>query len=201
MLDHPQAGMLARLTLLDELTFYRMEEELLRTLPGSERYKELERSKDGLARRYAERLEALEKLNPWTEETNRAEGFRLVLSEIIKGYQEYYSKKQNRLFDGFMTLAEIEVECRQAVQVPEPQYRAGIAVMVNAARAGLWDPNWQLKIPFKFLRRLDVTWKKTMAEVADEQGLPLVDLLDNGPAGEFPPLETLAVTEAEEDKD
>ncbi len=190
MLENAMSGELARLTLQDVLLLRRIEQQLLRKEPGTEAYKELKREKEVVAKQYQERLAQLNEVNPWTESVTQAEAARGMLSDFIKGYQEYYGQKENHLIDGLMTTLELEVECRRSVQVPDAQYRGSLTLLVNSARVGLFDPKWKFEVPDKVVRRFDIAFTEALNRTLDEQGSPKVDLMNETEEGEYPELES-----------
>jgi hypothetical protein len=109
--------------------------------------------------------------------------FNAVLSDITRAVQEYCARNDTRLIDGIFTATEILVECRCSVQAPEPRYRAGLIVYLNAAKAGLWDRHWQPPFEFPALKRLDAAWKAAALAAGEESKTP--DLEQDGPAGEY----------------
>lgn len=191
MLENPLTGELARLALQEMLFLRRFEGEILKQLPGTTQYKELTGAKDALAKRFQERLETLNELNPWLETISQAEQARGMLSDFIRGYQEYQSKGSNQLLMGLATALEVEVECRRCVQVPDPQLRGSLILLVQSARANLWDPKWKFNIPDRLIARFDRAFTAALNVALDEEGAPKIDLMSDDPvAGEYPELES-----------
>jgi hypothetical protein len=186
MLDDKVAGALARQALLGELNMRRLEMASFQHAPGSKDWQTSQRNYEAASDRYRNLIKELNAFFPLAAAIAYKNVFKGQLSDLICGYQEYYANGDNRLFDGMFTALEIQVECRRSVQATEPQYRASLPVMVNAAKAGLFDPKWKLQFSPRQLARLDAAWKKAFVEGEESDGVMPVDLMKED--GEFPPL-------------
>lgn len=192
MLDDTVGGPQARQLLLAHLNMRRCELETFTHKPNSTQWKTAQSDYEKAARLYNQRLEELGAIFPLASIIAQKEVIKTHFAAIIEGYQEYSKKGETRIFDGLMTLMEIQVESRRSVQLPVPQYRMGIAVMVNAARAGLWDPNWKLDYTNGQLKKLDAAWRKAYVEADEAAGGTLTDMTSTDPVnGEFPPVQNL----------
>ena len=68
----------------------------------------------------------------------------------------------------------------RSVQQPEAQYRAGLVVYLNAAKAGLWDPHWRSQFKPIQLKRLDAAWRAAGDAISEEMKEKLPDLEGDG---------------------
>jgi hypothetical protein len=83
----------------------------------------------------------------------------------------------------------MQVEMRQSQQIPEPRYRLGLVAHVNAARAGLFDPNWRPMFTDRQLKKLDAGFKEALVRVGEDAGEGLPDLESDRPGeGEYEPI-------------
>lgn len=111
-----------------------------------------------------------------------------VLGTITQALLDVATRNDTRLVDGIYTATEIQVECRRSVQMPEPRYRAGWVVVMNSAKAGLFDPNWKPPFDERMTARMDAAWKAAYMEAARGEALP--DLEADGPGSEYADLKT-----------
>ena len=178
VLKLPNTGELTRQVLLKELMLRRCENEVLtgtvaeRTKAGSMR--------DSLEKDYRNQLEQLKALAPWMGEIEKGVNLRGVRSDLIEGIKQYQALDDHRLLDGVFTALEIMVECRRSVQAPDVRYRAGLVLHLNAARAGLMNPEWRPLFKPSELARIDRAWASAYAAAAAEAGATLPDLESGG---------------------
>lgn len=97
---------------------------------------------------------------------------------------------ETRLVDGLFTAAEVQVLARMSVQNPTPRYRMGWVVLMNSAKAGLFDPNWKPPFDDKFSKLLTDAWNTSFAAGAKESGMALPDLEQDGPGSEYADITT-----------
>jgi len=137
---------------------------------------------------YSEQMVKLDKLAPWSNALTSKYNFKGVVSDITAAYQAYYANQDNLPRDGIFTATEIEVECRQSVQSPEPRYRAGLVVYLAHCKASLYDPNFKPQFTPRQLGKLDAAWKAAFVAAGADAGEPLPDLEKEGPTAEYPTL-------------
>lgn len=137
---------------------------------------------------YREQIDQILEKAPWASNIVGKYSVTGQLSEVTKSIQDYQSRGDTRLIDGMNTAMEVRVLCRRSVQTPAPQYRAGLVTFVSAAKAGLWDNNWQSPFERAELKRVDDAWRETFVKLCQEQGAPLPDLETDGPESEHPEL-------------
>ncbi len=101
------------------------------------------------------------------------------------------------LVDGVFTADEIEALMRTCVEAPSPQYEPGVVLMINEAKARLWDPDFRPAMSPEVLGRLRRAWMAAEAEARKESGAPEISLLGDGPEDEYPDLALVAIEEAE----
>lgn len=186
LLRETMAGGLARELLLQELRMSRLDQQLdAPGTRGAKDWRDLLKLRGELGDRYEALAKLLFEKCPWAAQVAGKVALKGNVSEITEGIRAYKARGCTQLLDGVHTALEILVQCRQSVQAPEPGYRAGVVVYLNAARAGLWDPHWTS--PFKpgELRRMTQCWSETYKEGARSDGDPLPDLVAGG---EYPPL-------------
>ncbi len=194
LLRETMAGGLARELLIQGLRMDRLDQEL--DAPDARRGSKDWRETLKLRGELGDRFETLAKLLfekcPWAAQVAGKVNLKGNLSEITEGIRAYRARGDTQLVDGIFTALEILVQCRMSVQAPEPKYRAGLSVYLNAARAGLMDPNWTSPFSPKQLRRITKAWSAAYLEMAREDGDPLPDLVEGG---EYEPLPTVVVVE------
>lgn len=192
MLRDPMAKGLAKLVLMTEVDMRRVEAVLhdpAQSKVGQDNWSKHIKLRQSLSDDYHKQLGELAKLCPWATQIAGKWSFVGTMSEITKAVQLWEANGDNRLIDGIFTATEIQVECRRSTQAPDPRYRAGLVVFLNAAKAGLWDPKWQSPFPEAKLRRIDLAWQAAMVAGSEAAGELVPDLEADGPEGEYPPLE------------
>ena len=188
VLNEKFASVLARNALMTELRIYQLDAFLNDTekcKTGESSWKANLKLRQELDGNYQDLLKQIRDLCPWAGAVAGKFAFAGVMSDVTKAIQEYAARNDTRLVDGIFTATEIQVECHRSVQVPDPRYRAGLVTYLNAAKAGLWDPNWKPAFEFSLLRRIDAGWKAGFVAAGDESGEKLPDLEQDGPAGEY----------------
>lgn len=217
MLDNPMAGELARSSVLNELELRRIEnrrmrtskqleeadrpregsaqsdEELSRVLMNKaalqKEYERLDKRQTELMDTYLGQLKELDKIFPWMAKAKGGADMKGVFSDLIAAHRDWYNKKDNQLADGIYTATEIEVLIRASQQAPEPQYRAGQVMYLNAARAHLFDGGWRNQFALLTLKKMDAGWRAAAIEAGQLSGEQLTDLLSDDPVkGEYPAL-------------
>jgi len=192
------ATVLARNALMTELRIRQLDDLLNdaeKCKPGLTEWKNVLKLRSDLDRSYQDALTQLKVICPWAGAVAGKHSFQGVLSDVTQAIQEFAGKGDTRLVDGIFTMTEILVECRRSTQMPEPRYRAGLVVFLNAAKAGLWDPNWnpgragQAYMTPGQLKKLDGAWKAALVAAGDEEGEAAPDLEVEGAAGEYPLIE------------
>jgi hypothetical protein len=182
---------LARDALMTVLQIRRLEEILqdpARSRVGSEDWRANMRLKREFSTAYQALVEQISKLFPWVTQVSGKVSLQGMLSEITLAMQNIAARGDSTLADGIFTALEIQVLCRRAVQAPDPAYRAGLVVYLNAAKAHMLDPHWQCKFSPGQLRRLDAAWKAAFVAAAESDGERMVDLESDGKDGEYPAL-------------
>ncbi len=189
MLDEPMAEPVAREALLNRLYLERIAVDMSRVPPTHPNFDKLSITKKSMEEALREQLEKLEGMFPEMGGVAGRVSFRAVISELNKGYRDYYGNSDNRLVNKIHTAAEMEVELRQSQQDPQARLRFGLNVAIIEAVQGLFDPNWRPKFKHAVLRKLDAAAKKAVDEARLASGEALVDLEADGPGGEYPELE------------
>lgn len=188
LLEEKLTSVLARNMLMTELQMHQLDEFLSdpeKSKLGTGEYRSNQKQKQELDKTYREQIQQLAKLAPWFSEVTGKHAFRDVLSDITRAIQEYHARGDTKLIDGMFTALEVKVECRRSVQA-SVRYRAGLVVWVNAAKAGLWDPNWKGNIPNAQLKKLDEAWRRAWNDLNASEPIP--DLEKEGKEGEYAPL-------------
>lgn len=155
---------------------------------GGKEWKDTLRLAEELAGNYNALIKEILDLFPAASNIAGKMALQPVCATITKAFQEFYARNDRRLIDGVFTATEVQVECRRSVQMPQPRYRAGLVVYLNAARQGLFDPRWKAPFTPAELARLDAAWKASYVAAAEAAGLAVPDLLADTPAGEYPDL-------------
>jgi len=191
LLEKMTAG-LARNALMTELQLRRLDEALSdpkKIKTGESEWRTAMKQRGDLDGTYNTQIAALQKLAPWATAIAGKYNLQGVMSDFTRAYQEFYATGEQTLVDGIFTATEIQVELRRSVQTPEPRYRAGLVVFLNAAKAGLWDPNWAGQFPPAQLKKLDAAWKAAAIAAGDESGERVPDLEKDGAEGEYEALQ------------
>ena len=191
LLAEPMTAGIARNALMTELQLRRLDEQMSDVQNGrvgSSGWQANMRLRSELDKTYSDQMAKLDKLAPWSGAVAGKYSFKGQISDITAAYQAYYADRNNQLRDGIFTATEIEVECRQSVQAPEPRYRAGLVVHLAHCREGLFDPNFKPQFTERQLGKLDKAWKAAFIAAGVENGEALVDLEKDGPEGEYPKL-------------
>lgn len=185
MLENPMTYALARQLLINELHLRRIESELCCLSPSSKEYSNLTKIKTETETVYQKQLVELDKIAPWMGAVGSKLGFVGVVSDIVRGYQQYHATGKTALLDGIFTATEVQCELKRSKQLPEARYRAGLVTFLNEAKANLWDPKWKSAFTAQQLRAMDRAFRATLAVAMDEQGAKLPDLESDGPDGEY----------------
>lgn len=192
VLDEPIVSGLGRNALVAELRSRRLDARV-DSFPsekvGSKEWRDLLATAQNTAKSYNELIEKILDLFPAASNIAGKQALQPVISTITRAIQEFHSRNSTRLVDGIFTATEVQVECRRSAQSPEPRYRAGLVLYLNAARAGLFDPQWKPPFTASQLKKIDAAWKAAYIAAAEQEGEPLPDLRLDGPKGEYEPLE------------
>lgn len=95
---------------------------------------------------------------------------------LVRGYQEYYGKQDNRLIDGMFTAAEVELMVRPVAERPS-QYRPDVVVAVYHARQTLWEKQFEgHRLGRRMSRKLLSFWKDFVLRAAEDEGLEVRSL-------------------------
>jgi hypothetical protein len=186
VLNEKFAAGLARNALMSELRIHQLDDILNnpdKNKTGNEAWRSNLKLRQELDENYQDQIKQIKELCPWAGAIAGKFTFQGVLSDITQAIQLYASRNETRLIDGIFTATEIQVECRRSTQAPEPRYRAGLVLYLNAARAGLWDPNWKPAFENSALKRIDAGWKAAFAAASEDVSVP--DLEQEGPRGEY----------------
>lgn len=188
ILNEPMAKGLARSALVTELDMHRTEAALHdREIckPGEANYSKYAKIAQDFAGLYRQQINQLAEICPWASELAGKVSFLATMSEVTRAIQEYYADGNTALADGIFTRTEVRVECRRSVQAPDPRYRAGLIVFLNAAKAHLFDPKWEGQIPEAQLKHIDLAWKAAYVAAEDAEGVNVPDLEGEGQKNEY----------------
>ena len=201
LLDSPQVGEMARITLLTELELRRMTNELSeiskqkieattqeKTESLSDRYNALFKLIGQTRTNYQTQMESIDKINPFMKQVTGAVSMKGVWSDAVELHTRWMADPANVPVDGIFTIGEIQVLCRMSQQAPDPQYRASMALYAAAARAHLWDPKWSGAYAPRLHARIDKAWVAVFKEITGAEDEQLVDLTLDGPKGEYEPV-------------
>jgi len=186
LLEQPMAEMLTRQLLLKELDLERIRFRLCTLDPTEKEYARLQDILGEKEKEYQEMWDQLNHAFPIAALIAKRAEITGVLSDVIKGVQEYKSDANNATLDGLFTFLEIQVLLRQSEQVPEPAYRFGYVTFVNEAMQFLWDQKWQSVIPHSILKKLDAGFREAVMRVSSEQDEHHPNIESN--EGEYAPL-------------
>lgn len=189
LFDEPMVSSLARQALLNEMMLRRVDAKLCVTEVDSVRFAELQETKTRIEKQYQEQWAQIEELFPQAKHVGNKVSFAAVLSDLVQAVRDNQAKGENHRIDGLFTAYEIQVQLREAVQ-HNIRYRPGQVAAINEAMSGLWDPNWTRKLTDFQCKQLDEGFKEGARRVRENAGVPLPDLEDDGPRGEYPPLFT-----------
>jgi hypothetical protein len=198
ILNEKFSAVLARNALMSELRIHQLDDLLNdgeRCRAGSTDWKTNLKLRQELDKNYQDQIAQIREVCPWAGAIAGKYAFTGQVSDLTAAYQAYYGRGDTRLIDGILTATEVQVECRRSVQASEPRYRAGWVVHANAAKAGLWDPNWKSPFPPGLLKCLDEGWKVAFVSASDAAGLKVPDLEQDGPGGEYDALAALVKSE------
>lgn len=188
ILDEDLLVGMARNALNDELQLHRIEKWLSEGTAqvGSVEWKQMINTRAKMAEDYNKLLDKLWEKCPWAGNIAGKYAFKAQVADVTRAIQEWKSRGENALIDGIFTATEVQILCRRSVQAPEPQYRAGAIVYLQAAKAGFWNPDWQNQFPPALLRAITQAWTAAYTAAADAEGLAKPDLEKEGPDGEYP---------------
>lgn len=186
ILNEKFAAMAARNALMSELRIHQLDEMLNDPdKPRGTEWKALLKLRQDVDGNYQRQIDQLQELCPWASAVAGKYAFVGVMSEVTKAIQAYEARGDTALIDGIFTATEIQIECRRSVQAPEPRYRAGVIVYLNAAKEGLWNANWQSQFEPRELKRLDAAWKAALLAAEQAEGIGAPDLEAEGEKGEY----------------
>lgn len=197
-LNDSQVASLARAILVKEVIMRRMEARLLATdmstagKEATEFIRQLTSEQDA----YGKLLTQLDELAPWMSAVSGRVTLQGVVADIIRIMQEYGVSRDQTVVDGFFTATEVQILLNVSKQLPDPQYRPDIVVMVAEAKRHLWNRDWSDSLTPGQYQRLRTAWSAAEREcrqnLTAEESDPAPDFMDEGPAGEYPPLVTRA---------
>ncbi len=179
ILDEPFASELARSAIMAELGMRRLDNELSNSRvhkPGSSEWKVMQKMRSEMESGYNETMTKIEASCPWISVAGKYD-FTHQLSEITRAIQQFTSNGDTRLRDGVFNATGIMIELRRSIQMPEPKYRAGLVAYLNAAREGMWDPNWEPPFRPGLLRKIDGAFKQAFIALDDADGPDKIDLM------------------------
>lgn len=151
---------------------------------GSGAWKNILGLQKELQEAYTKNFDRLQKACPYVAGISGKFSFAGVMSEVTRCIQEWEANQDETLIDGILTATEIQVCCRRSVQREEPDYRLGMIVYFNMAKAGLWNPNWKPTIPHRELKKITDAFTESYIKASEGEVLP--DLMKDGPEGEYP---------------
>jgi hypothetical protein len=183
----PMVKTLVRQTLMNELQLRRIDDEMVLMTPTGDKYWKSQEKKSKLEAVYQRQLGDLEKLCPNFKATAAKVQIKGVFSEVVEAYLRYKRDRKNDVVDGLFTALELQCMMRDAEE-HGVRYRPSISMMVIEARAHLWDPKWAYKFPNELLALMDAGFREGFEKLQEKAGLKKVRLLDDGPAGEYPPI-------------
>lgn len=189
LFDEPMVSSLARQALLNEMMLRRVDAKLCVTEVDSTLFAELQETKTRIEKQYQEQWAQIEELFPQAKHVGNKVSFAAVLSDLVQATRDHLAKGENQRIDGLFTGYEIQIQVREAVQ-HDIRYRPGQVAAINEAIGGLWDPNWTRKLTDFQCKQLDEGFKEGARRIRENAGIPLPDLEDDGPRGEYPPLFT-----------
>jgi hypothetical protein len=184
MLREPMAHTIARECLLDELQLKRIEADMFQHKSGAPAHSSLQKTRAQLQTNYSTRLDQLQEMFPEMGVAGKV-AFKAILSDLFMGYTKAIASGDFKLLDRVRTAAEISVDLRQSVQVPVVKHRLGQTLYIIEAMHGLFDPNWRTKLKPGFLRKMDTGFAESVDRVRRESNEALVDLMKEGPGGEY----------------
>lgn len=186
LLEQPMAEMLTRQLLLKELDLERIRSKLCTLDPTEKEYERLQDILGDKEKEYQEMWDQLNRAFPIAALIAKRAEITGVLSDVIKGIQEYKADANNATLDGLFTFLEIQVLLRQSEQVPEPQYRFGYVTAINEAMQFLWDPKWKSAIPQVIFKKLDAGFREAVMRVSNDADEQHPNIESN--EGEYEPL-------------
>ena len=175
MLSEPMVSAIVRQALMNELYMRRLETEISMVMPGTDLFSRLQKVKKEIEDTYQGQLEEI-KLNFPEMNVAGKVTLRGAISDLKDAYLEYKKDGTTRLIDRMRTGFEIEIECRQSLQKPEPQYRMGLNIYWIEAMRGLYDPEWRSKLSPRTLKKMDAAGRAAIEAARAESGEPMVDL-------------------------
>lgn len=182
---------IAREALHNELLLRRLEEAINTRPPevvGQPEWTRLVNAKAGLQEAFSKRIMQLQEIAPalaGAASIDGKYGLQGMLSDLTLAMQEYHARGDTARIDGIFTALDIQILCRRSQQAPDPQYRAGHVVYLNAAKAGLWDANWKGQMPPALLAKINRAWQEAFVAACAAGGEQAVDLTATGPEGEY----------------
>lgn len=193
-LGDPQVASLAQTILVKEVLMRRTQARLLATdiKTAGKETAEFMRQLNVEQAAYADLITKLDELAPWMNAVSGRVTLQGVVADIIRILQEYGVTKETALIDGFFSATEIQVLLNTSQQMPDPQYRPDIVVMVAEAKAHLWNRDWSDSLTPSQYRRLRTAWTAAEREcrqnLTQEESDRVPDFMDEGPGGEYPDL-------------
>lgn len=175
MLSESMVSAIVRQALMNELYMRRLETEISMVMPGTEAFSRLQKVKKEIEDTYQDQLDEI-KLNFPEMNVAGKVTLRGAISDLKDGYLEYKKDGSTRLIDRMRTAFEIDIEMRQSLQKPEPQYRVGLNIYWIEAMRGLYDPDWRSQIPQRVLKKMDAAGRAAIEAARDELNEPMVDL-------------------------
>ncbi len=145
---------------------------------ASDRVKELQQL-------HADQLNQINEHAPWFNVTEGQISATGAVSQIVQGMQEYYAKGDTKLLDTVFTGTELQVLMRTSRQIDEPRYRLGWVFYVNESRNWIWDQKAKPWMTNRDLAKWDNAFKETVKKFNEFSDEKVVDLEEDGPAGEY----------------
>jgi hypothetical protein len=175
MLREARAATTVRQMLMNELYARRLEVDMAKLRPSTKEWRDLQTAKDKLEEAIGRSRETLTEMFPDMNVGDKVT-YRRTVSDLVRGYQEYYARGENKLIDAIHTADEIDFITRQSVQIPEARIRLGQQVAIVEAIKGIWDPKWRPQLKPGVLKRIDAAGRAAVESVRQAEGTPLMDL-------------------------
>lgn len=186
--EHPTASAMARQVVLAEMQLRRVDNRLAGYDVESDRWDLLSKKKKSISDNIRAQWDQIQKFVPELGEHEKKVNLAGVVSDIIKGYQEWQANKDNTIIDGLNTAFELQVQTRHAHQFNMIRHRPGFIAAIEEAKKGLFDPNFKRRITDRECKLLDDSFASAMRTWADAHPSKVIDLEKEGEGGEYPPM-------------
>lgn len=188
MFDEPMAKTLARQAMMNELQLRRADNDLSKIPIASTNFWNIHDKKIKLEERYENQWKQLEEICPYIKGAMQKQGVHACISEFIKADQEWVAGGNRVRIDEVFTALEIQILLRASVQQPIPMYRPGWVMAVRDAMENLHNPTYKRLLPDIYFRVMDDALRDTFTKAVEAGLITLIDLENDSPKGEWPPL-------------